>query len=335
MPLPKIIFTVEPPPTCIRCGRSVSLLSLVSYNKQTKRCSKCDGEVTTQLTKFRQFFLQYCADGVLHASEWASLRAATDAVQIEWGEALAFIRGDALTFLERTLAFMAADGVIAEAEERDFHQLREQLALPTDIARPLLRRLQYLKELEAIRRGILPTVTPCVHLESDERCHYEADVVYRKVTAKSIIPVPGRLTATNKQLHFSSASEGGWVIKLKTILRVETGPSAVNLELSTKRGNGRYEVPDAALAAAIIDTLVRLDKRQLIAPSDSEGPSRHIPQDIKNAVWQRDQGKCVQCGDASYLEFDHIIPFSKGGASTVGNVQLLCRRCNLTKGDRI
>ncbi|MEW6358135.1 MAG: HNH endonuclease, partial [Planctomycetota bacterium] len=56
---------------------------------------------------------------------------------------------------------------------------------------------------------------------------------------------------------------------------------------------------------------------------------------VKVAVWQRDGGKCVRCGAADYLEFDHIIPFSKGGASTENNVQLLCRRCNLKKGDEL
>jgi len=35
------------------------------------------------------------------------------------------------------------------------------------------------------------------------------------------------------------------------------------------------------------------------------------------------------------LEFDHIIPVAKGGANTIDNVQILCRRCNGQKSDRI
>ena len=35
------------------------------------------------------------------------------------------------------------------------------------------------------------------------------------------------------------------------------------------------------------------------------------------------------------LEYDHIIPYSKGGANTVKNLRLLCRTCNRLKGDRI
>jgi 5-methylcytosine-specific restriction endonuclease McrA len=117
-------------------------------------------------------------------------------------------------------------------------------------------------------------------------------------------------------------------------MRVDRQASGVYLELSTKKGNGFYSVNDPMMAEAVIDTLVRMDKRQLLAPQP-DAASRHIPHDVRQAVWQRDQGLCVQCRAATYLEFDHIIPFSKGGASTENNVQLLCRRCNLAKGSRL
>jgi 5-methylcytosine-specific restriction endonuclease McrA len=38
---------------------------------------------------------------------------------------------------------------------------------------------------------------------------------------------------------------------------------------------------------------------------------------------------------AGMIEFDHIIPHTHGGANSVKNVQLLCRKCNLVKSDRI
>jgi len=62
--------------------------------------------------------------------------------------------------------------------------------------------------------------------------------------------------------------------------------------------------------------------------------TRHIPQDVKIAVSVRDQGRCRQCGSAENLHFDHIIPYSRGGANTVDNIQLLCATCNLRKGAR-
>lgn len=65
------------------------------------------------------------------------------------------------------------------------------------------------------------------------------------------------------------------------------------------------------------------------------GRSRAIPQDVKIAVADRDNSACRQCGATKGLHFDHIYPWSKGGANTVANVQLLCARCNIRKSDRL
>lgn len=60
-----------------------------------------------------------------------------------------------------------------------------------------------------------------------------------------------------------------------------------------------------------------------------------ISEEVKFEVWRRDQGRCVICGSQENLEFDHIIPFSKGGSSTARNIQLLCQNCNRHKSDKI
>lgn len=60
-----------------------------------------------------------------------------------------------------------------------------------------------------------------------------------------------------------------------------------------------------------------------------------ISEDVKIFVWRRDQGRCVKCGSQEKLEFDHIIPVSKGGSSTSRNVQLLCEPCNRSKSNNI
>ena len=67
-----------------------------------------------------------------------------------------------------------------------------------------------------------------------------------------------------------------------------------------------------------------------------EERKRHtISQRVKDQVWRRDGGKCVECGSNYKLEFDHIIPHSKGGANTYRNIQLLCEPCNRSKGAKI
>ncbi len=64
--------------------------------------------------------------------------------------------------------------------------------------------------------------------------------------------------------------------------------------------------------------------------------TRLIPSDVKREVWKRDGGKCVKCGDAKNLHFDHDLPFSRGGTSlSAKNVKLLCMKHNLQKSDKI
>jgi 5-methylcytosine-specific restriction endonuclease McrA len=63
-----------------------------------------------------------------------------------------------------------------------------------------------------------------------------------------------------------------------------------------------------------------------------ERNTRVIAQDVKVAVAVRDQGQCRQGGSNQDLHYDHVIPWSRGGANTVNNIQLLCGPCNRTKG---
>lgn len=80
-------------------------------------------------------------------------------------------------------------------------------------------------------------------------------------------------------------------------------------------------------------------RRQLDAFKDMERAEvarrERIPENVRLFVWQRDQGRCVKWGSNERLEFDHIIPVTKGGGSTERNVQLLCERCNREKGANV
>lgn len=60
-----------------------------------------------------------------------------------------------------------------------------------------------------------------------------------------------------------------------------------------------------------------------------------ISENVRIVVWRRDQGKCTQCGSREKLEYDHIIPISKGGSNTVRNIELLCESCNRQKSNKI
>jgi 5-methylcytosine-specific restriction endonuclease McrA len=60
-----------------------------------------------------------------------------------------------------------------------------------------------------------------------------------------------------------------------------------------------------------------------------------IPERIRAEVWRRDGGRCVECGSQNNLQFDHMIPVSRGGATSAQNLQLLCQKCNRAKGARV
>jgi HNH endonuclease domain protein len=60
--------------------------------------------------------------------------------------------------------------------------------------------------------------------------------------------------------------------------------------------------------------------------------------ELRNRIIERDQGFCQICGkkcQRSEIEIDHIIPVSKGGKTTLSNLQVLCSKCNRKKSNKI
>lgn len=60
-----------------------------------------------------------------------------------------------------------------------------------------------------------------------------------------------------------------------------------------------------------------------------------IPSHIKEIVWNRDGGKCQYCDSVFDIEFDHIIPWSRCKSHDSQNLQLLCKKCNREKSDKV
>ena len=72
------------------------------------------------------------------------------------------------------------------------------------------------------------------------------------------------------------------------------------------------------------------------ASGASQETTRQIPSWVKQQVYKRDKGKCVECGATDHLHFDHDFPFSKGGTSILpDNVRILCAKHNLSKSANI
>jgi hypothetical protein len=66
--------------------------------------------------------------------------------------------------------------------------------------------------------------------------------------------------------------------------------------------------------------------------------SRNIPRGIMMRVARRDHNTCQLCGRLlrdDEIEFDHIIPLSKGGSTEESNLRVACRDCNRGKGNEV
>ncbi|WP_291424568.1 TerD family protein [Deinococcus sp.] len=317
---------------CERCGRRPGLGARLN---SAGLCKTCAQEVTTGLHNFRTRFLAACADGLLEMHEWEDLQQTVYREKLDAKAALEFVRADALDLLERTISIAQADGSVSEQEEKVFERLLYLLQLPDGMAQPLRVRVAELRVASKLREGRLPSIQSTLILDAGEVAHLEVPATFRQVTATRTRDIAGRAVLTNRQMHFVGSAEGGWNVQYGKVLRIEGRPDGVNLELGVKKGSGYYKgMPQPIIFEAMLDSLVRMHKRLLLLPQ-SEKASRSIPQKVKLEVWQRDQGRCVECGDTNYLEYDHIIPHSLGGATSVGNLQLLCRRCNLAKSNRI
>lgn len=133
------------------------------------------------------------------------------------------------------------------------------------------------------------------------------------------------------------------------LLRV-TLSGAAHARLRRAQALMGHRVPDGDPAAIINDALAllvdRLERTKFAkrrrsgrkspepSASASAGGSRHIPAAIRRQVWSRDEGRCAfagshgRCTETHRLEFHHVIPFARGGPTTVENLALRCRAHN-------
>ncbi|MGH2405923.1 MAG: HNH endonuclease, partial [bacterium] len=113
----------------------------------------------------------------------------------------------------------------------------------------------------------------------------------------------------------------------------------------------RHQIPDGDLSkvfdralTALLQDLARKKLATTERPRASRGNargSRHIPAQVKRAVWSRDGGRCAfvadngrRCTEEAFLELHHVLPHAVGGPATVENIELRCRAHNGYEAER-
>lgn len=323
---------------CAKCGRTFNFLTQNQYDATSGWCKNCLNvhyeriRVRTEKFQiaFRHQFLtnnaQVTPEVVTYFHNYAQQCGLTSE------QAFTSVRTDAIHIVQRALTLAKSDNIITPQEEAYIYYIEQAFHLSATDTASVRSELRYLKVVQSIRAGMLPKVNSSLVLPTTEACHWESPANYYKELTRQTKVFSGSLVITNQKVRFVSPVSG-FEFPLSKVASVGLqSKTGLHLQLTRTQGNGLYEVNQADILCEIMNVLLKRFHRQDVL---QQAGTRSIPQAVKAAVWQRDNGKCAQCGASDYLEYDHIIPFSKGGATSTNNLQLLCRRCNLSKGDRL
>ncbi len=290
------------------------------------------GQVTQS---YKELFKQFVEDGRLSRSEREELHRYQEATGLSATEASQLTTKESIGLYRRTATMICEDGIITDEELEELNELQDFLDVPPGVVADCEKQMERTRELQRIREGNLPSIPiQDLMLNGSEICHWRSQCTYTYNTANgNSRSVSGELVVTSSNIILTDTDKP-LQFKLDHIMNIEMASNRLVLSLTRKKGQGAYRVPNPDKLEAILHALCRGANR--VTPDETDSSrSRHIPDDIKTRVWRRDGGKCVKCGATDYLEYDHIIPFSKGGANTANNIQLLCRKCNMSKGNEI
>jgi hypothetical protein len=112
-----------------------------------------------------------------------------------------------------------------------------------------------------------------------------------------------------------------------------------------------HQIPDGnevKILERALSALLREVEKQKLAATDkprasrpTRPGSRHIPAEVKRAVWARDGGRCAfvgenghRCTARRFLQWHHVHPHGDGGPTTIQNIEMRCRRHNRYESDQ-
>ncbi|MGA3071005.1 MAG: HNH endonuclease [Terracidiphilus sp.] len=146
---------------------------------------------------------------------------------------------------------------------------------------------------------------------------------------------PSHISQSPYNLRF-----GSWMNTLKAFVDYANRADAESVENTIEEATGipinntTENVIDKTTENLVIGKTERSKDKPIVSKRGPRYPGRMLIMQ----VLIRDQGICQYCKRAATADnlnyhIDHIIPWIKAGPTILSNLQLLCSRCNLIKGD--
>jgi len=287
----------------------------------------------------RGVFLACIDDNHISQDEWDNLLHTTRKLGIAQSEMLEAIQPQARQFVEHVLADAKADGRLSAQEDETLQWLLSNLRLAPQFGQYVKQQVSLLRLLTEIQDGRLPSIShpSGVEIRSGEIVHCSSPAVWRHLrilkSGRHVDEHVGTLTLTDNRLIFCSPTKSQ-TLKYRRIVSHQGGLDRIAVQVDGKPINSYLLNELSPIPYAVFESAIAMANQTKVV--NTEGlPSRHIPREVRQRVWQKYGGRCAECAASDYLEFDHIIPFAKGGSNFDSNIQLLCRRCNLKKSDHI
>lgn len=288
----------------------------------------------------RGLFANAIEDGHLEPEVWNNLSASAQRLGISIEQLQKAVQPLVTGFAEHVLADAKSDNSLDSDEESYLNWILETFAFDRSYVEYFTKEIETLRERTRIAAGEVEPikVPPGVHLRSGEILYFcqqaVAGIERHRQSGSTITHHEGRLLLTEGRLIFESPTKS-MSFSYKSIVSWRAGEDYLIAQVANKP-QVMFVIPKGSESflnekfGVIIQMYSRVLRKRVEGQID-----RHIPHDIRQRVWQRYGGKCVECGATEYLEFDHIIPVSKGGSNSEQNVQILCRKCNLAKSNHI
>lgn len=285
--------------------------------------------------EFQQKLVNALADGVLTQEEIKELELFCQKNELNINRLLAEYQPIIHGFLNRVLVDICADNDISHEEEASINAACQFLNPSQQLKIEIKERINRVKHIQEIKLGRITHIIglPIITKTDESIWHHKEQAELIRASTNKVNFYTGDIYITSQRVIFESR-EHPVEIALSNILKIDSNPSDLFISGKTKKTTCQFRVKDSDILEAYLEQAIAKFHRKLNI-RETSGNTRKISQEVKQKVWTRDGGQCVECRATDYLEFDHIIPFSKGGSSSENNIQLLCRRCNLAKSDRL